>query len=162
MSGVISIDDLMARIAGDPPAAAAPPAAARGPRPRVDRGRSYICDENTLVRAHAMHQDGMSVRAVAREIFDDCYSASPKALANGLLNAWRARGWEIRSQSAATVKANVDRAFRPQCSHVSQASGRQGQRCERRCIGDDKTCWHHDPEQIAAGLARIRAAEEAA
>lgn len=126
------------------------------PKRRKDLGRPWVIEERLLVLAHTMHLDGMSARAVAREIFDDCYSASPKALCNALLTAWHARGWEVRSKSEATALANVQRGFRPQCSHVSQASGRKGVRCERRCVGNDRTCWRHDPEHLAAGLARIR------
>jgi hypothetical protein len=129
-------------------------------RHRKDRGRSYVCDERLLVLAHTMHMDGMSARAVAREIFNECYSASPKALCNALLGAWHARGWEVRGRSEATALANVQRAFRPRCSHVSQASGRKRQRCERRCVGNDLTCWRHDPERIAQGVARVRLNDE--
>jgi hypothetical protein len=123
---------------------------------RVDRGRSYVCDEQLLITAHRMHMDGMSVRAVARELFDDCYSASPHALAMGLLSAWRGRGWEIRSRSDATALSNVQRGWRPRCSHIHKIGEHRGQRCERRCVGNDETCWKHDPERIAAGLARVR------
>ena len=123
---------------------------------RKDHGRSYVCDEQLLMAAHAMHMDGASVRQVARDIFDQCYSASPKALANALLGAWRARGWEIRSKSEATALKNKQRAWRPQCSHVHQIGARAGARCERRCVGNDHTCWKHGPARIAAATDRLR------
>ena len=123
---------------------------------RVDRGRSYVCDESVLARAHSMHLDGMSVRQVARVFFDQCYSASPKALANAFLSAWRARGWEVRSQSSATALSNVHRAFRPQCSHVHRAGSQRGERCSRRCVGNDEWCWRHDPVRMAAALEALR------
>lgn len=123
---------------------------------RTDYGRSYVCDEQILIAAHSLHMDGMSVRQVAREIFDDCYSASPKALANALLGAWRARGWEVRSRSDATALANRQRAWRPRCSHIHQIGERAGTRCVRQCVGNDQTCWKHDPARIAAATARLR------
>lgn len=124
---------------------------------RADLGRSYVCDEQTLIRAHAMHMDGMSARAVARELFDRCYSASPKALANAFLKAWSGRGWEVRSRSEATALSNAQRAWRPPCQHVLTQGERRGQRCTRQSVGDDGWCWHHHPEQRAAGIARLRA-----
>lgn len=125
---------------------------------RCDLGRSYVCDERILLRAHAMHMDGMSVRAVAREIFEDCFSASPNALANALLSAFKGRGWEIRDRREATALSNRDRSWRPRCSHVRSS----GDRCDRQCVGNDETCWRHDPERIAAGIARLRSTGVAA
>lgn len=129
---------------------------------RTDLGRSYVCTEDALRAAHEMHMAGMSVRQVARELFDDCYSATPSALATAFLSAWRGRGWQVRSNSEATSLANVQRAFRPFCSHVHHVGERKGQRCERRCVGNDLWCWRHNPEQIERGIARVRNGHQAA
>lgn len=126
---------------------------------RVDRGRCYVCTEEILIEAHAMHLDGMSLRAVAAELFDDCFSASPKALANAFHNAFHRRGWEVRGRSEATARSNRARAFRPQCSHVHKAGEHRGERCVRQCVGNDTWCWRHHPDHIAQGIERLRATE---
>lgn len=59
---------------------------------------------------------------------------------------------------ATLVQIDADMPGRPRCSHVSQASGRAGTPCPRRCIGNDQWCWHHNPERIAAGLSRVKEA----
>jgi hypothetical protein len=125
---------------------------------RVDRGRTYVCTEDVLIHAHAMHLDGVSVRQAARELFDECYSATPKALCTAFLGAFRARGWEIRDRSAATALSNRQRGFRPQCSHVHKMGERRDTRCERRCVGNDQFCWRHDPGRIAEAVTRLRQA----
>jgi hypothetical protein len=153
------VDRYLTRADGPDTLATLYPAVDQAAGRRKDFGRSYVCDEQTLIAAHSMHMDGMSARQVAREVFDDCYSATPKALANALLNAWRRRGWEIRTQSEATALANSARTFRPQCSHIFGRKawrGAPGSRCERRCVGNDETCWHHDPARIAANVERLR------
>lgn len=126
------------------------------PAGRKDRGRSYVCTDEILVAAHTMHMEGLSIRQVARELFDDCYSATPKALANAFISAFRGRDWDIRSRSEATSLSNVQRAFRPFCSHVHQLGERKGETCSRRCVGNDQWCWKHNPDRIAEGIARIR------
>jgi hypothetical protein len=124
---------------------------------RRDRGRSYVCTDEVLAAAHAMHMGGMSARQVAREMFGQCFSVSPNALAMTFLSAWRGRGWEIRPQGEATALSNVQRGFRPPCSHVYRSGERKGERCSRRCVGNDQWCWHHSPERVAEGIARLRA-----
>lgn len=127
---------------------------------RADKGRIYGVADSDLAKAHSLHLDGMSARAIARTMLAEgiAYAASEKSLTMSLTNAWRARGWEVRSQQEATAQANRDRAFRPQCSHIHQAGPRKGQQCARRCVGNDATCWKHDPDRIAAALDRLRSA----
>lgn len=130
--------------------------------PRKDRGRSYLLTEAQIAWAHSRHMDGWSVRRVARVLLaQGVFSASERSLAMSLSNAWKRRGWAVRSQSTATVAANIERAFRPRCSHVFKAGSKQGQRCERRSVGEGGTCWHHDPERIASGVARLRLVDAA-
>lgn len=125
---------------------------------RVDKGRAYTVTDHYLAVGHSMHDDGMSVRAVARWLLAEghAFAASEKSLTATLTNAWRARGWAVRSQSEATAASNLQRGFRPRCSHVHAAGPSRGERCARRCVGNDSTCWHHDPQRIAAGIARLR------
>lgn len=122
-----------------------------------NRGVSQVIPEDVLVAAHAMHMEGMSLRAIARDIFDDCSSVSHKALVNALSGTFNARGWEVRRRVEATAIANRRRAFRPYCSHILVLGERKGQRCERRCVGNDEWCWRHDPDRMAAKLAELHA-----
>lgn len=127
---------------------------------RSDKGRTYTVADHWLAVGHSMHDDGMSARAVARWLLAEghAFAASEKSLTATLTNAWRARGWPVRSQGEATAASNIERGFRPLCSHVHRAGPRRGQRCVRRCVGDDLTCWKHEPQRIAAGIARLREA----
>lgn len=151
------VDRFLTRADADETLATLYPADEPAERRRADHGRSYVCDEATLVRAHALHMDGMSVNAVAREFFGECFSSSPKALTMAFLNAFRARGWEVRSQREATAASNRTRAWRPRCEHVIRQGARKGERCARRAQGNDRWCWHHRPDRIVAGVARLRA-----
>lgn len=125
---------------------------------RKDRGRSYLLTEDQIVWSHGRHLDGASARSIARGLLErgEVIAPSEKAVLMALTTAWKRRGWEVRSRSAATAKANVERGFRPQCSHVFKAGAKQGLQCPKRAVGDGGNCWHHNPEQIAAGIARLR------
>lgn len=117
---------------------------------------------NQLGRARKMHvEQGMSMRAIARELHPKTTYASEKSLLNALLEQMRRQGWTVRDQSTATAVANRERAFRPQCSHIFKLGPRKGQRCPHGSINGDATCWKHHPERIAANLARLRAANDA-
>lgn len=128
---------------------------------RVDRGRSYNATEDIIVKAHGLHLDGLSIREVARRLHHQTYYATPKAFANALADLFRARGWDVRPQSAATALSNVQRTFRPQCRHVHAAGRRAGDQCARRSIGDGGYCWHHDPDRVRERIAALREREAA-
>lgn len=123
---------------------------------RSDFGRSYNMTEDQIREAHAMHVDGLSLREIGREMWERTYYASPRTLATQLTQLFRARGLWIRSRVEATVLSNEKRGWRPYCTHVRQAGRRKGQRCDRRCIGNDLFCWHHDPERVAEQIAKLR------
>ncbi len=103
--------------------------------------------EAVLIEAHRLHLDEhMSIRKLADHFFDDCYSASRKALANSLHNAFRQRGWETLSRTEQMARKNRNAvAHLPRCEHNG---------CARRT--SKRWCWHHRPENIAAGIARLR------
>lgn len=123
---------------------------------RRDRGRSYILTEHQIAWGHSRHLDGWSARAVARELITRGAPGNEKSVLASLLSAWRARGWEVRSQSRATAQENMRRGFRPRCSHVFARGAKRGLRCPRRSVGEGGTCWKHDPARIAANTARLR------
>lgn len=118
---------------------------------------------NQLGQARKMHvEQGMSMRAIARELYPKTTYASEKSLLNALLEQMKRQGWAVRDQSTATAVANRERAFRPQCSHVFRLGPRKGQRCPKNASGEGSTtCWGHHPENIAAGVARLRSGKEA-
>jgi hypothetical protein len=137
--------------------------AAGGHRGRKHRKANQLMKvtPEVLAEAYGRYEDGLSVRAVAAEVFDRTEYATMRSCANGLRDAWANRGWPLRDRAAATAQANRERVEgMPQCRHISQASGRKGQRCPRRTMKESGLCWHHEPERIAEGLARIRAAED--
>jgi hypothetical protein len=145
------------------------PATKRKPGSRIkavrsDLGRSYVLTEGHLQEAHARHVDGESIRSIARELFGraDVHCASEKALVNALSGTFRARGWWTRTKAEATALSNVARATRPQCSHVHKSGPRKGERCARNCVGNDLTCWRHDPERIVEAVRRLREGDELA
>lgn len=126
------------------------------PAGRVDRGRSYNVPEDVLIEAHRRHLDGESLRAIARDLHPRTYCATVKSLAGCLSATFRARGWETRPPGEATALSNIARAVRPFCSHIHQIGPRRGERCARRCVGNDQWCYRHNPVRMAEGIARAR------
>ena len=133
------------------------------------RGRKHRKGEHTLQnitvdeldRAHALYDAGKSMRAVAAIVHPNTTYATVASCATALYEAFSRRGWPLRDRASATAAANRSRAWQLECDHVIATGKRKGELCGRRAQGDDGKCWHHKPERIAAGIARLRALDEA-
>ena len=128
------------------------------------RGRKHRKGANTLQKitpelleeAQWLYASGKSLRAVAQIVFPRTRYKTLASCAEGLFEAFKRRGWPLRDQRAATAAGNRARAWQLDCDHVIAGGERKGELCGRRAIGDDGKCWHHKPERIAEGIARLR------
>lgn len=127
---------------------------------RAHRGVAVCVDDDTVREAHELHMAGMSYRRIAAQLLHKTNYGSEKAFVNSLTRLFQVRGLPRRNRVEACIASNVERGWRPQCSHVFKVGPRKGQRCERRCVGNDRWCWHHAPEQVEAGVLRLRAGEQ--
>jgi hypothetical protein len=124
----------------------------KGRKHRKGKALKAITPE-LLAEAYGRYEDGLSLRQVAAEVFERTSYKSVTSCANGLDDAWRARGWPLRDRAQAVAAMNRARvAGMPQCEHVRP----NGERCERRTMRPTGRCWHHEPERIAEGIARLR------
>lgn len=131
------------------------------------RGRKHRKGDNTLrkitaaelLRARELYDSPMSMRAVAAIVHPNTTYKSLASCTQGLFDAFARRGWPVRDQGAATAAANRERGWQLDCDHVIATGKRKGQLCGRRALGEDGKCWHHKPEQLEAGIARLRAVD---
>lgn len=167
-------------------AAGRPGAGGKGvPRPAM-RG-PYGISEDQLEAARRMYEDEqVSLREIARRIFSDTYGYSnERSLSEVLYNAFRNRGWRLRSQSDATrlrnwkhglkqrgqtnEQQNAYRHWQAQqrgwnavqgpgnepCAGVRQTSPRKGERCTRPSMDGSAYCYSHNPATKAEREAHL-------
>lgn len=134
------------------------------------RGRKHRKGSNTLQkisvdeleRARALYDAGKSMRAVAAIVHPNTTYSTVASCAQALFEAFHRREWPLRDQGAATAAANRERAWQLDCDHVIASGKRKGELCGRRAQGEDGKCWHHKPDRIEAGIARLRALDRSA
>jgi hypothetical protein len=161
---------------------ATPPAGRPKARANANRGVPVLISDELLERAHAMHMDGMSLRGIAAQLHPETAYSSPKSLVEGLRTQFRHRGWYVRPQREATIKAStvhgkaprgrVDPAHRHslrvargeirgvQCAGIKMQPPRKGQRCSKPALQGSDYCRYHDParrDEVVANVLRIRA-----
>jgi len=133
------------------------------------RGRTHRKGNNTLQkitdgelqRARELYDAGKSMRAVAAIVHPNTTYATVASCAQALYEAFVRRGWPLRPRAEATATANRARAWQLECDHVIATGKRKGEICGRRAQGEDGKCWHHKPDRIEDGIARLRALDEA-
>jgi hypothetical protein len=163
------------------------PARTYGEGKRAARGPAQRCiREPLLVEAYELYQSGLTLRQVAAAILDRTTYASMKSCANGIHEAFRLRGWPLRSQRSVTIARNIergtprlpgetDRAYKlrvrqaregrqPRCAAtVRQPAGRRrGQPCLHQAMVGSDFCYAHNPERARQReelCARMRAAQ---
>lgn len=160
------------------------------PRPAL-RG-PYGVSEDQLEEARRVYEEEqVSLREIARRIFSDTYGySSERSLSEVLYNAFRSRGWPLRSQSDATRLRNWKHGLKQrgqtneqqtayrhwhaqqrgwnavkgpgnaQCAGVRQSSPRKGQRCRRPSMDGSDYCYSHDPARKAQRDAHLEQARE--
>lgn len=132
------------------------------------RGRTHRKGDNTLQkitvadlqRARELYDTGKSMRAVAAIVHPNTTYSTVASCAQSLFDAFERRGWPVRAQGPATAAANRERGWQLDCDHVIATGKRKGEICGRRAQGEDGKCWHHKPERIEEGIARLRAIDE--
>lgn len=147
----------------------------------------YGVSEDQLEAARRVYEDEqVSLREIARRIFPDTYGyANERSLSEVLYNAFRNRGWRLRSQSDATRLRNWKHGLKPrgqtneeqnayrywhaqqqgwsavqgpgnaQCAGVRQQPPRKGQRCGHRAMAGSDYCYSHDPARKAEREAHL-------
>jgi len=115
-----------------------------------------------LERARALYDAGKSMRAVAAIVHPNTTYSTVASCAQGLFDAFERRDWPRRPRAQATAASNRERAWQLDCDHVIASGKRKGQLCGRRAQGEDGKCWHHKPDRISEGVARLRALDRSA
>lgn len=128
----------------------------RGRKHRKGASTLQKISPEVLEEARALYAHGKSIRACAAIVFERTSYKTVASCAEGLFSAFKRRGWALRDRACATVVANRARGWQLGCDHVIAGGKRKGEVCGRNAVGEDGKCWHHKPENIAAGIARLR------
>jgi hypothetical protein len=147
------------------------------------KGKYAKVTDAQLATLHAVYwRNGLSVRQLANHgdppIWKRLGYATDHACANALHKLLRDRGYELRDRIEATVLASTKNGLSPrdsqerkrrrleagltqkakarneQCVAVKQQAPRKGQQCTRPSIDGSMYCQSHDPERVAANVAR--------
>lgn len=136
--------------------------------------------ERHVKMAYAAYQQGHSLRAIAKRIYEDAGYSSFKSCANALHVAFQREGLPLRNRIAATVKASTTHGHAPRndkagykrwlreqdptklrkCQGVKQSYPDKGRPCERFAQDGKDFCISHDPERRDEVLATAAKARE--
>lgn len=155
------------------------------------RGPYGVSEDQLEEARRAYEHEQVSLREIARRIFSDTYGyANERSLGEVLYNAFRRRGWPLRSQSDATRLRNwkhglkqrgqtneQQNAYRhwhaqqrgwsavqgpgqARCAGLRKTSPGKGNRCTRASMDGSSYCYSHDPAKQAEREAHLARARE--
>lgn len=146
------------------------PVACADPR----RGHAVCMSDQVLSRANRMHQDGMSLNAICRELVGRTHYASPESMLDGLIRQFRNRGWYIRPRIEATRLAMTTHGISgtPEYQRLRRrrnwlvqgvrcsATARTGKPCGHWALKGSDLCRFHHPDhrdEVVAHTKRLNA-----
>jgi hypothetical protein len=141
--------------------------------------------EEQLLQARALYASGLSLRAVAVQLYPESSYASVGACSTSLYSLFKTRGWKLRPQGEVTAARNfkhgrkpraqsseqqnayrrwlaaqrgwktIQGPGRPLCIDVVRNGARKGQPCQHRALDGSDRCYSHDPARAEQRAAHL-------